>query len=241
MHAHDAVFNEELERAYQKELRDTAYHEAGHAVLHVLFGIPFKTAEVFSDEHEPPKELEKDYVGIVRWDEDRSPLDYWPTWAVSGGTGFRARRAVNYWTPFICMSLAGAQAEGRAAGRAAERSVERLDWADIRFVGRDLVGLDAAQLRDWVSKLRPLTAATLGVPVVWAAVCAVAEALLQRWKLTAQEVEAITDAVCMPRFPGSRVRAPGFRAAARPAVRRLSSGLGRAINTQAPNKPVTRV
>jgi len=45
-----------------KDTRTTAYHGAGHAVLHVLCGVPFITAEVFSDDH-PGRDVDQDYVG----------------------------------------------------------------------------------------------------------------------------------------------------------------------------------
>src|SRR4051812_30101375 len=115
-------------RRWSEEIRRTAYHEAGHVILYVLMGIPFKSAEVFSQSHPAPPELDGDYAGIVYdW-----AYDYWPCWAVSHCPGFRTHRALRYWDRVMCVSWAGEAAESQYVGHGVPGWVSAIDKRVLR-------------------------------------------------------------------------------------------------------------
>jgi hypothetical protein len=185
------IDDQALEAAYQKELRDTAYHEAGHSFLYVLFGLPFETAEIFTDEHPEPPGLEG-YAGIVR----SNYLDDWPFWAYGmpeGAEAFDKARAYDHADKTIMILLAGELSESIVNHRRYTPGVRRYDNADIRWIGEELLARPHSETKTWVNRLRPLTMRLLQTPGVWAAVQAIAQALLAKHILTASEVRALVN------------------------------------------------
>ena len=185
--------DEALERAWLKEWRATSRHEASHAVLFVLFGIPFDTVEVFNDEYPEPPDMQN-YAGIVRsnWMRDL------PCWAMPWHEGFRLERAVKYWDQLACIFLAGELGESAYTGHRAPKGACRHDQGDIRLICRHLMGCSMSDVSDWLARLRACTWEILHLPVVWAAVTIVAERLLARASLTRGEVQALVERTCIP-------------------------------------------
>lgn len=182
----------ELKRFRKEELHATAYHEAGHAVLYALWGLPFERVEVFTAEYPAPPKSKGRYAGIVRSDWARDC----PCWAMPWHSGFRMNEATKHWEQLICIFLAGELAESRHVGHSAPKFVGRHDQRDIRFLCRHLIGCPLSVLKDWIVLLRLRTWKMLHNAKVWQAVTAVAEALLKRAVLTRTEVQALVKRTC---------------------------------------------
>jgi hypothetical protein len=190
----------ELDRFLAEDMRATVTHEAGHAAFYVLLDIPFDRVEVFTDEHPEPSDL-KGYAGIVRsrW------MDNIPSWALPRNPGFRWDRAIKHWDRLICILLAGELAEALHTGHPVPFS-GKYDRRDIRFIGQDVMGLSASATQEWAARLRSLTREMLSLPVVQAAVAAVAAGLLAHAVLTRAEVQVLVQKACstLPRANGDR-------------------------------------
>ncbi len=173
------------------ELRQTAYHEAGHAVLYALFDLPFDRAEVFTAEYPAPPEL-PDYAGIVRsdWMQDC------PRWAMPWQPDCDWELAIRHWNRLICISLAGEVAESIYLGRKAPHYVGTHDRRDIRNIVQHLMGFSLRDMKGWVDPLRTLTLELLRLPAVWDAVTAVAEKLIAQNVLTHRQVRSMVRRTC---------------------------------------------
>src|SRR6185312_17172613 len=119
-----------------EELRYTAYHEAGHCVMHILFGLPFYRVEVFTDAHPEPPDM-KDYAGVVH----RPWLGDCPDWVLPWHPTFHWDNARRHWYRLIGISLAGPLAEGIHTRKRVPKFLAKHDRYDIHFVGRYLMGL----------------------------------------------------------------------------------------------------
>lgn len=167
-----------MAKAYaRRKLETTAFHEAAHAVLADMLGIPFQRVTIRPDAV---------YAGRVTFAPDDAPEQVcpWnPDWDVK-----QARR---YWKRHICALLAGALAETiytrcwhqQPADDECTDESKALEIADYF----DPPG-KAAQ---WVNRLRFQTLETLRAPQVWAAVDAVAQELVQRKTLTSATVRIL--------------------------------------------------
>jgi hypothetical protein len=208
--------DDELDRLIAEELRATVIHEATHAALHVFFGIPFDRVEVFTDEHPEPPDL-KEYAGIVHseWVHDL------PCWATPGHPGFRADRAVRYWDQLTCIFLAGELGESAYTGHRAPKSVGKFDREGIRFLCRRVMGCSMSDVSDWIEEMRSLTLEMLSLPVMRAAVAAIAEHLLAQAVLTRGEVQVLVKRACTAR----RALRPKPLAKTMRRIHRLSSRL----------------
>ena len=186
--------DDELDRLIAEELRATVIHESTHAALHVFFGIPFDRVEVFTDEHPEPPDL-KEYAGIVHadWVHDL------PCWAMPWHEGFRLERAVKYWDQLTCIFLAGELGESAYTGHRAPKGACRHDQRDIRLICRHLMGCSVSDMLDWLARLRACTWEILHLPVVRAAVAAIAERLLAQAVLTRGEVQVLVKRACTAR------------------------------------------
>lgn len=203
----------ELERFRKEELPATAYHEAGHAVLHSLWDLPFERVEVFTDEHPAPPDLKGRYAGIVRSDS----IANYPDWAMPWEASYRRNDAFKHWERLICISLAGALAEWRHSLNTGCRMAPftgRLDQKDIRTICQYVIGCPVMSvLKDWIATLKTRTWKLLNQAPVWAAVTAVAEALLDRAVLTRAEVQALVERTCpaCPPAVARRSKLPSVR------------------------------
>jgi hypothetical protein len=186
--------DDELDRLIAEELRATVIHEASHAALHVFFGIPFDRVEVFTDEHPEPPDL-KDYAGIVHadWVHDL------PCWAMPWHEGFRLDRAVKYWDQLTCIFLAGELGESAYTGHRAPKGAYRHDQRAIRLLCRHVMQCSMSDMLDWLARLRVCTWEILHLPVMRAAVAAVAERLLAQAVLTRGEVQVLVKRACTAR------------------------------------------
>lgn len=216
-----------LKRFWEEELRATAYHEAGHAVLYAFFDLPFERVEVFSDKHPAPPELKEDYAGIVRSDWIRDC----PHWAIPGDSGFRLDRTIKHFERLICISLAGDAAEcrynlnkGWGTGKPSYH-----DHRDIQFICRHVIGCPVSLQKDWIDRLRLQTWEILNQAAVWNAVTAVAEALLDRAVMTRAEVQAVVEIACPRGSKLPSVRKQGNRHSRRLADKKQREALREAL------------
>lgn len=170
-----------MARAYaERKLKTTAFHEAGHAVVAAMLGIPFQRVTIRPDAV---------YAGHVTLAPDDAPEQVcpWnPDWDVK-----QARR---YWKRHICGLLAGALAE----------TIYTRCWhqqpVDDEFTDESKA-LEIADYFDppgkaaqWVNRLRFQTLETLRAPQVWAAVDAVAQELVRAKALDGADVLALVAA-----------------------------------------------
>ena len=155
-------------------LKGTAYHEAGHAVMHVLEHIAFKHATIEPDE-------EAGSSGHVHG--SASPKSFQPEWDNSVRTRLRVESLVR-------VDLAGQVAEQTFRGR---RSWKQGSQHDLRHTVDMLCYLSAdSEILDACLHLLFLqTRNILRHPWNWAKLEAVASALLKDKTLTAREVRRI--------------------------------------------------
>ena len=82
-------------------MESTAYHEAGHAIMHVVRGVPMDLVTIVSND---------DYNGVCRWNHGPSIM-----LTMNMGNTSRAYRELAI--DSILISLSGAAAEERFSGR----------------------------------------------------------------------------------------------------------------------------
>lgn len=173
-----------------KKLTATAYHEAGHAIVHVRLGLPLKAATiVLNPEHET--------LGSAT--SGAKPKTVEPEWDTS-------KRTVTWLEKHIIAFLAGPAAEMRFTGRANHVGASR-DYHDAvryaSFIHSDREALSAyLRLQGIIAKLYVTS------PRWWPAIEAVAAALLKRRTLSGRAVRAIVRGVlsCAPPGPGETPR-----------------------------------
>ena len=174
-----------LDALIEAELRATAAHEAGHAVVDHFFDIPFSRVEVFTDNHEAP-ESESDYAGIVRSDRFKT----WPSYACVESEDFDLQRAKQFAEPLLMSLHAGRIAESIYARQKVPAFVARFDREAMQIVCYS-IGIIGAEARKWLARMETATRALLRNPDVWAAVERVAKALVKRNVLTFRAVGRI--------------------------------------------------
>jgi hypothetical protein len=174
---HDFLIRQErFRKRAQRELRRTAHHEAGHAVLYAKKKVPFKWVAV--------RPLLPDQQGGFE-DEQMDAFDFG---RVHCGTTFRYGGGFNdiseCWHQELILAYAGPVAEARFLGS-----------TRVSVVGGDLkmvkVCLDAAYQEDRQLAEDYLDLAKLLVDRHWHEIEAVALALIERRILTTKEVNKI--------------------------------------------------
>jgi hypothetical protein len=150
----------------------TAFHEAAHAVLHVLFDVPFESVEVFDKHAHPAPSRGPRLAGRVRCDWDNAAN--LATIAASPELQFQS----------ISISMAGELAEKRHM-RFVPREAGRLDRHDVTFILDTAYTYSGAQRIALRKAIRAATDAILALPEVWAAVRAVAARLCAEWTVPA--------------------------------------------------------
>jgi hypothetical protein len=165
-----------------KELCVTSIHEARHVVVACLLGVPFRRVTVIPDRR---------FAGHVTVYRKKPPSHVYP-W----NNAWNAAGAREYWTRHICAILAGSLAETLNTQHWCEQS--RSDEYEVQKIS-DYFYLDPPTKRArWVNRLRFETLETLRTPEVWAAVRAVALALVKRSTLKGAEVRALVHVFLAP-------------------------------------------
>jgi len=149
---------------------DVAIHQAGHAVIACLMGIPFSAVT---------------RKGIHRYDE-------WPIWAVpQSGPCFQLERARQHVSREICVALAGPAAQ--AIMNHCERNTRARGLNDAAYALEITCGFgddDAARER-WVHRIGKTASSILRKPAVWRVMQVIAQQLQQSGSLTGTAVRAL--------------------------------------------------
>jgi hypothetical protein len=164
-----------------RQLKRTAYHEAGHAVVAVLMGVPFQRVTVRPDAQ---------FAGQVVLDRKEPParVSPWnPDWDV--------KAARPYWAGRICAVLAGALEETihTRCWQQQPTSDEGSDECQARVIA-DYFHPPAKADR-WVNTLRFSTLEKLRRPDVQAAVEAIARELVKHKTLNGSRVHFLVEQV----------------------------------------------
>ena len=157
----------------QRELERTAVHEAGHAVVAVLTGVPFRHVTIVPDET---------FAGQVVLGKKKPPAHVDPF-----NENWDVKAARQYWTGRICAALAGALAE-TLYSRCWEQQSDTDEFAAWEIADCFYPPAKAAR---WINRLRFQTLETLRAVDVWAAVNVVAAELVRRNTLTAAQVHSL--------------------------------------------------
>jgi hypothetical protein len=169
---------------YVDDQLSIAFHEAGHAVLHVLLQIPFESAEIFNAKNRAPLESRHLAGQVKRADW----LNYWQF------DGHGPECEYDYAHREVAISLAGQIAEELYTGDDKELGAA-YDREHIRDIKMTLLpDSTKAETKHWKAGVKILwgfTERLLQRPEVWAAVKAVAYALLRRNRLSATAVRRI--------------------------------------------------
>jgi hypothetical protein len=195
---------ENMARSYaQRKLQTTAYHEAGHAVVACLMGIPFQRVTV-APGPVPVDQLRRTTLGQVEFDLE------WPKWARLFHPTFDRKRTRQYAARNVCMTVAGPLAESlhlrcwtQPPGDKGDDEFMAFEVAAACDVARTPKGT-----RNWINRLRFQTLETLRTPEVWAAVETVAQELATRKVLRGPEVHSLVNRAlpCGVKGHGTRPR-----------------------------------
>jgi hypothetical protein len=161
-----------LKTSPSARLRNTARHEAAHAVVHCLYRLDFDSVEIVG--------TDSTYGGLHR-PNNATPQEW-------------GRREQADWEELAIAMLAGPIAQRLATGRSA--------WfngghGDLTMVHQIMTGkLYHLPLRDrdaYLDSLHSRTLSLLSHPAIWSQVEKVADALLDRMRLTRRQVHKIVD------------------------------------------------
>jgi hypothetical protein len=160
-----------------RQLKRTAYHEAGHAVAAVLMDVPFRRVTIVPDET---------FAGRVDLGKVEPPAHVDPF-----NENWDVKAARQYWAARICGALAGPLAETLYTKCWQQQSVSDEDTDEAKAWEIADYFYTPAKADRWVNRLRFKTLERLRMPDVQAAVDAVARELLRRKTLTAAKVRAL--------------------------------------------------
>jgi ATP-dependent Zn protease len=158
----------------ERERQATAYHEAGHAVVSVDVGLSVKYVAIHLD-------LVEGNAGVCQGGKS-------PSWAQPeiDATG-RTRRWIEQ---VIMVLLAGGEAERRFVGRRNHKGASS-DYQKAVDIGSYICNGDMEETQAYLAWLAVRTRNLLAREDIWAAVKAVALALLVRSELSGREVKRI--------------------------------------------------
>lgn len=192
-----------MTRYAARKLEQTAYHEAGHAVVACLMGIPFTSVTV-APGPVPVDEFRRTTMGQINFKFE------WPEWAVPFHPDFDRKRTRKYVARNVCMTVARPLAE----------TLRTRCWrqppgqeGDDEFMAFEValsceVARTPKDTHRWVNHLRFSTLETLQLPHVWAAVDAVAQRLVKRKRLNSAEVHRLVSAA-LPCEADEQAKGPG--------------------------------
>jgi len=161
-----------------KKLHAAAHHEAGHAVIAHLMGIPFKSIVV---DHQPfPDTFGAPALGTINFDRE------WPDFAAPGHPRFDRSRARDYVARDVRMTLAGPLAESLYTHCWQDLPMNEGDDEFMAFELAELLYSQPKPQHEWVNRLRFQTLELLMRAEVWAAVKALASVLIERQQLNAK-------------------------------------------------------
>ena len=162
-------------------LERTAYHEAGHAVAHVLLHVPFSYATI-----EPEVSDARTSLGHVR-----SPLpDDLQEWAASAEVPSTEYRQWKRYENRILVRLSGEMAECRIAGPRRARGGVGNDHREAKKAAHAICGSKKEESA-YLTWLRIRAGNIITSPTTWRCVEAVAKALLDKRKLSARRIREI--------------------------------------------------
>src|ERR1017187_4101410 len=171
-------------RRNPKALRNTAFHESGHAVSACMLGVPFISVSIRPNQ-------ERGSLGSVMLQER-------PEWAVQDTEEYDQDLARTWFEKMGQISLAGWIAEARRAGRRPARYSHLNDNEQTSNYAMDLCGSDE-ECEAWMKLLFIRARNQLGN--FWPGVEALAEELLKRETITYAEAQQIICDAMRP--PGS--------------------------------------
>jgi hypothetical protein len=161
----------------RKKLETVAFHEAGHAVVAAMLGIPFQRVTI------KPNAVYAARVTLAPADPPEHVCPWNPNWD--------AKQARQYWKRHVCGLLAGALAETlhtrcwQQQPASDVHTDEHKVWMIANYFNYPTKAIA------WVNQLRFQTLETLRAPQVWAAVDAVAQELVIRETLSSARVQTL--------------------------------------------------
>jgi hypothetical protein len=154
-----------------RQLKRTAYHEAGHAVAAVLMDVPFRRVTILPDAQ---------CAGRVDLANVEPPI--------------HVKAARDHWARRICVFLAGPLAE-TLYSRCWQQQPISNEHTDEFKVWEIIACFDLRAKADRVNRLRFQTLERLRAPDVWAVVEVVALELLKRKTLNSAQVHSLVQRV----------------------------------------------
>jgi hypothetical protein len=169
-------------RRNPKALRNTAFHESGHAASAFLLGVQFRFVSIRPDQ-------ERGTVGGLM-------LRKRPKWAWPDTEEYNDVRARTWFEKMAQISLAGQVAESKHAGRRPAHYSHATDNDHAREMAMEIYGSDE-ECDVWMELI--LIRARNQLDNFWPAVEALAEELLKRGTIAVPEVrQIILNAMCPP-------------------------------------------
>ncbi|MBZ5621022.1 MAG: hypothetical protein LAQ69_20190 [Acidobacteriia bacterium] len=167
-----------MAKAYaQKKLETVAFHEAGHAVVAAMLGIPFQRVTI------RPDAVYAGHVALGPGDPPERVCPWNPDWDV--------KQARQYWKRHICGLLAGALAETLHTRCWQQQPVDDEHTDESKALEIADYFDPPTKAMQWVNQLRFQTLETLRAPQVWAAVTTVAQELVRAKALDGAAVHAL--------------------------------------------------
>ena len=169
----------------RRKLEAVAYHEAGHAVAACLFEIPFKSVTIVPDDC--PDHLGRITLGCIAFNIE------WPNWAVPGHPAFDRKRARDYVSQNVSMTLAGPLAQTLHSRCWQQPPGAEGDDEFFAIEVAGTLGLSHGDALRMVNRLRFAMLQSLQDPAIWSAVELVAKHLLQFRGITMRQAQAIVN------------------------------------------------
>ena len=169
-------------RRNPKALRNTAFHESGHAVSACMLGVRFRSVSI------RPNRETRTLGGVL--------LQKFPKWAVRDTEEYNQDRARVWFEKVAQICLAGQIAEAKHAGRRPAHYSHQSDRDQVFDMAMEICGTEE-ESSAWMELIFIRARNQLGN--FWPAVEALAEELLKRDTIPGPEAQQIIlDAMCPP-------------------------------------------